>query len=313
MNYSLELKIIHITKCEYNYFLDRENIIGIALGYKVTNGFYTGMKCLKVFVRKKFPCARLNPSEVIPKFYNGILTDVIEIGPLTFQNLTYRIRPVEGGFSISSSNIPSSGSMCCLVTDGEYNYILSNNHVLANINTAPLGTSIIQPGLFDGGDPSKDVIATLDKFIPIKFKSLFKRPINFVDCAIGKAVDPSILSPTIHYVGLVKGTKNAVLGSHAKKVGRSSDLTYGTIIAISGTFKLNFKEGTAIFGDQIITNYMSQNGDSGAPLIDVNDYIIGMLMSGNETISVYNPINKVFESLNVKLPTSVINKFTTIN
>ena len=49
-------------------------------------------------------------------------------------------------------------------------YVLSNNHVLAGVNTASIGDPIIQPGDVDGGDDPGDRIATLAEFQMIDFK-----------------------------------------------------------------------------------------------------------------------------------------------
>ena len=47
--------------------------------------------------------------------------------------------------------------------------ILSNNHVMANGNSAAKGDAIIQPGAADGATYPDDRIAVLERFIPIQF------------------------------------------------------------------------------------------------------------------------------------------------
>ncbi len=51
-------------------------------------------------------------------------------------------------------------------------FILSNNHVLANSNTAAIGDPILQPGSHDGGTLTNDHIADLADFIPISIAGL---------------------------------------------------------------------------------------------------------------------------------------------
>jgi hypothetical protein len=42
--------------------------------------------------------------------------------------------------------------------------MLSNNHILANVNIASPGDAILQPGSRDGGIVPADVVGTLHKF-----------------------------------------------------------------------------------------------------------------------------------------------------
>lgn len=50
---TLDEKIKYITQNEYNYFLNKSNVVGVGLGYKIKNGFNTFQKCLSVFVSNK--------------------------------------------------------------------------------------------------------------------------------------------------------------------------------------------------------------------------------------------------------------------
>ena len=55
------------------------------------------------------------------------------------------------------------------VTDGTNVYILSNNHVIAGINSANIGDPILQPGDADGGVDPADRIGTLAAYQTIDF------------------------------------------------------------------------------------------------------------------------------------------------
>jgi hypothetical protein len=46
-------------------------------------------------------------------------------------------------------------------------FILSNNHVMAGVNRAPIGRAIPQPGRLDGGVCPADTIARLKQWINI--------------------------------------------------------------------------------------------------------------------------------------------------
>src|SRR6185369_9726160 len=94
--------------------------------------------------------------------------------------LQERRRPLVIGCSIGHFKI-TAGTLGCFVRDrstGEI-LILSNNHVLANENSAIAGDAIIQPGDFDGGKKSTDTIGKLRSFVRLK-----KTGKNLVDCAV---------------------------------------------------------------------------------------------------------------------------------
>ncbi|NOG48388.1 MAG: hypothetical protein HND48_02260 [Chloroflexi bacterium] len=47
--------------------------------------------------------------------------------------------------------------------------LLSNNHVFANSNDAQVGDSILQPGPADGGQNPGDAVATLERYVPLRY------------------------------------------------------------------------------------------------------------------------------------------------
>ncbi|KEH99928.1 hypothetical protein IRP63_15840 (plasmid) [Clostridium botulinum] len=301
-NYKTKDEIIsYICKCEYEYFFKKPYVVGIARGYKIKNGFITNKKCIKVFVSKKVPLSNLYEYQVIPKFFKCIETDVVESGEFNATEFTGKVRPVIGGYSIGVSNIRGVGSVGCLVTDGRYKYILSNNHILANINTVPIGTPIIQPGLDDGGKSSTDIVALLSKYIPLKTEGLITTPTNYTDCAIAKLINESIASPKIAIVGAPEVPMIPIINKEVKKVGRSTEMTTGRITDIDGTFHIRFDSKKAFFEEQIVTTHMSEEGDSGSILLYENNYVVGLSMANGKSHSIFNDIGKVLKALKVKI------------
>src|SRR5207244_1839694 len=69
--------------------------------------------------------------------------------------------------------------------------ILSNNHVLAQENLLPVGSSIFQPALLDGGDPKRDAVAQLTEFVELRADEA-----NEMDCAIARVLDPNTVRAT---------------------------------------------------------------------------------------------------------------------
>ncbi|MCD3195770.1 hypothetical protein G8S49_11455 [Clostridium botulinum C] len=299
----LKYNISNICNCEYKYFLRKANVVGICCGYKIKEGFYTNQLCIQVFVSKKIPKNQLNSYDMIPLIYKGIPTDVKETGHFKACYLIERKRPVLGGYSISTSmNDQISGTAGCVVTNGVNKFILGTNHVLANSNVLPIKTPIIQPAyIYDGYTP-RDTIASLYKYIPLRFIKGEEHPLNLTDCALGLLTKSDIMSDKIAFIGKLRSVKSPKLGGHVKKVGAISELTEGTITGISGSILVSYLDGRrALFMDQILTTRMSGNGDSGSILVDNNNCAIGLLISSNSNISIFNRLSTVLEQLDVKL------------
>ncbi len=152
--------------------LKRANVVGVAIGNKGDKTSPEGERAVVVLVERKLPLAALAASDIVPPTIDGVRTDVYEVGYLrAFQTPRDRFRPtVPSGVSIGHYQI-TAGTLGTIVTDrntGE-KLILSNNHVLANSNDAQQGDAILQPGPADGGQNPGDRVATLERFVRIRF------------------------------------------------------------------------------------------------------------------------------------------------
>ncbi|AYF55363.1 hypothetical protein DFH04_11585 (plasmid) [Clostridium novyi] len=301
--FSLEEKIFHIARYKYNYFLNKSNVVGVGLGYKIKNGFNTFQKCLSVFVTNKLPLCDIYSNDIVPSYYYGIPTDVINTGAFHLQKLTKKIRPVPGGYDIGPALIVEGGTLGCIVTDGKYYHTLTCNHTLTAQESVTITYPITQPSCVYGGNYPEDIIAKISKFIPIKYSTSTDEYINYVDCAMAKITKRSQISTKINFLGRIKGMAKASLGLNVQKVGANTELTNGTIRSVGATVEFDEPQGKLIFVDQIVTNKMSADGDSGAILFDKNIQAIGMLMGGGSTKSVFNNIENVLNALSVKLVT----------
>jgi hypothetical protein len=109
--------------------------------------------------------------------------------------------------------------------------------------------------------------------------------------------------------GAVAGVRRRALvpGDPVHKVGRTTGLTFGTVLAVHATVAVDYSwiglpEGTAWYREQIVTSPMSAYGDSGALLLDAAGLAAGLLFGGSLTCTLFNPINAVLEILGVALP-----------
>ncbi|MFN8448941.1 MAG: hypothetical protein U0521_10190 [Anaerolineae bacterium] len=358
--------------------LQKANVVGVAVGFKESKGEKTGELSVVVLVEQKKPLAALSAEDVIPPELDGMRTDVYEVGYLRaqqVQNPKERFRPIiPAGVSIGHYKI-TAGTYGALVTDkttGE-RFVLSNNHVLANSNDALVGDAILQPGAIDGGQNPADLVATLERFIRIRFTNetvdqpptptpgpgptpptnggttscdilesiiailnaaatLFgsqKRvttttmsaqgiamptptgtvsasaavPENQVDCALARPVNPAMFNEEIRQIGKVTGTKPATLGMRVRKYGRTTAYTEGNVTLLNATVNISYGTNkTARFVGQVVTEAMSQGGDSGSLIVDATENkAVGLLFAGSELATIFCPIENVLTQLNVTI------------
>ncbi len=140
------------------------NVVGVGIGEKVINGVPTGQLAVKVLVKEKKPESRVASEALVPQSLGGVTTDVEETGEIRATMFTARRRPAPCGVSVGNCLSVSAGTLGCLVTRNNQLFILSNNHVLALVNTSPLNAAIAQPGRIDGGVCPQDIIARLTQF-----------------------------------------------------------------------------------------------------------------------------------------------------
>ncbi|KEH99930.1 hypothetical protein IRP63_15850 (plasmid) [Clostridium botulinum] len=293
---TLEEKILYISKCEYQYFLNKRNVVGVGFGNKIKNGFDTGEKCITVFVTHKLPANEIPMKDLIPAIYKNIQTDVIECGIITPSSLTNKIRPIPGGYAISTPT-KLGGTLGCFATDESNTYLLTCNHVIAINGDIRLFTPILQPSFNFGGTAPKDAVANLSKYIKVN-----EGTENKVDCAIAQVTDLHNISKNIAIINKpLRGIVDAKIGMRVQKIGYITERTLGKITVIGSTFNLTMWGKSYKFVDQIWTTKMDDKGDSGSILIDQFMNAVGLLMSSSTKGTQYNPIKNVLSSLNIEL------------
>ncbi|MGB3258451.1 MAG: trypsin-like peptidase domain-containing protein [Ornithinimicrobium sp.] len=291
-----------------------DNVVGVGLGYKISNGVQTDTKSVMVLVTEKLPSSMLGTSQSLPKTVSKVPTDVVDVGhvfaggatameTLDAQSLAKRVRPVRPGYSVGHFKITAGtiGAGCYDISPvpgkpPRY-YILSNNHVLANSNQANIGDPIYQPGPIDGGTAA-DAVGRLSRFVPIKFDG----SCNAVDAAIAE-VPFDTLDRDIYWSGYpASAVKVAAVGQLVKKTGRTTHFTTGRVTAVNATINVNYGGGNvAKFCNQIVTTDMSAGGDSGSLVLDLENNPVGLLFAGSSTATILNPIATVQLALKVRV------------
>ena len=301
------------------------NVVAVGIGYKTVGNVRTDELCVVVSVVKKLPLIQLPEEARVPRALGSVPTDVVETGMIfALQDPKEKMRPARPGVSIGHYQI-TAGTLGCLVQRGGQVFILSNNHVLANSNNAQPGDAILQPGPADGGT-SADQIGTLEQFVPVGFgisgcgcsplgllrrllgsaKPMINEPgNNTVDCAIARPLSADLVTPDILNIGIPTGAGTATLGTPVQKSGRTTGHTTDQITQIDVTVSVNYG-GTniAVFTKQLMAGAMSQGGDSGSAVLDMNRQVVGLLFAGSTSTTIMNPIQFVLDALQVQIVTA---------
>lgn len=280
------------------------DIQGVGFGLKtIDGGGVSSQEAVRIYVRNKQPRSAIPTEELIPASVNGIPTDVVVVG-----DIMARARPTRCGVSIGHAGV-TAGTLGCLVRVGKdkgVTYILSNNHVLANVNEAEVGDPILQPGPLDGGNPD-DPIAELYDFEPIRFAGH-----NHIDAAIARLLEPESVLPEITVIGRAEyPAMDHSLYQSVRKHGRTTAHTLGVVVDTDADIYVGFSgKRTAYFEDQIavsgVGGAFSAPGDSGSLVVDAQTRRpVGLLFAGGTSGTIdttfINPIRLVLDRFQAKV------------
>jgi len=131
-------------------------------------------------------------------------------------------------------------------------------------------------------------------------------PENTVDCALARPLDPEMFSDELLGIGVVNETTVPMLGMRVRKYGRTTRYTEGNITLLNATVNVAYSTlagtRTARFVGQVITEAMSQGGDSGALVVDAEENkAVGLLFAGSNPATIFTPIDLVLNALNIRL------------
>lgn len=318
-------KIEDISKNYYQYLMSLENVNGVGIGFKNINNINTFEPCIHVLVKNKVDSKYLTRNNIIPKYYMGIKTDVINGGNIVAlskedeyeyeeNEIPFKLRPLQSGCGISirvqEGEKISGGTLGCIVTrvkDGVKSYyILSNNHVLTDTNQYPIGTPIVQPVADTNID---NVVGYLSNFMPIRMIKDFNIPPkkNNIDAALAE-VSKYEVSNKIYDFGEIKGVSTPSLDLDVHKVGFTTGLTSGEITTMKATVIIHYENINqyALFQNQIIASDLeTERGDSGSALLNDKKEVIGLVCSSilEDDLTICNEIDLVLKALHVEIYT----------
>lgn len=228
------------------------------------------------------------------------------------------------GSSIHPVNCLGAGTFGALVRDADGKmYGLTNNHVSGACNCAAPGLPILCPGPIDANEDSISpfTIGRHTRLLPINegIPENIDISRNW-DAALFEIEDPSqICSRQGEHCDTPPTVAEPTGGMRVEKVGRTTGLTYGTVIGVSGSplpVGYNIKEygvsKTVFFEEAMIVQGdngapFSKGGDSGSLVMgydaDGNRHAVGLVFAGNEArgLSFILPLPTILNQLEVEL------------
>ena len=297
------------------------NLVGVGIGEKLSGGKHTGIMAVKFLVRIKYPDNQIPEGDRLPTQVNGHPVDVEQVGtfrrfapsaatapaPIQMPNPRTKIRPAQPGCSIGfqdpNNQFIMAGTFGALVSKGQKRFILSNNHVLADENNLPLGSSIFQPGFLDAGNPpNNDPIAKLTKFIPLTTGVM-----NKVDCAIAQLNANNLATNAVLFIGPPTGKTAGQIDMIVHKFGRTTGFTVGRVTSVETDVSVQYEVGVVSFQNQMIIEGLNAHpfsaaGDSGSLILERStNKAVGLLFAGSSSHTIANHIDQVLTALKVKL------------
>ena len=315
-----ELSIKRAKASAEGKLLKMKGVVGVGVGRKITKGEKTQEMCIRVYVEKKLPKARVAKKDMVPAEIDGYKTDVVErkfvlherrvkLADMRPQVDAGTYDPLTGGISIGPCrNIDGFvfvGTLGCVVRDRATGdpMLLSNFHVMAVDNSWSAGDTMAQPALaFDGGSCPADVVGELQRAVLG----------GEVDCAVS-SITARGHNCRITEIGAIRGTADAVEDEPVRKRGRTTELTHGFVddidltvtVPYDGIGNVTLVHQIGIEVDASKSAEFGMSGDSGSVVVNADNEVIGLYFAGTDdgSYGVANPIQSVLDALNVDMCT----------
>lgn len=299
------------------------NVHAVGVGRKIVEGTVTETAAVRLYVAQKIAPSLLPPRDRLPQTIDGIPTDVIEaapafltaVAPTCTTNRRRAQRPLVAGISAAHVDVTAGtiAYFCRSLRHGDDPtrvYVLSNNHVFAQVNQGRSGDDLYQPGPLDDA-ADDDHFAALQRFTPI---TLGGTTPNQVDAAIGLLLPGVAFHAEVCHIGRITGTGRAVEEMQVCKHGRTTGFTEGKVTdelydALVG-MDHNDPSVVALFENQMRLEVtppytaIGLGGDSGSLVVNrAQAEAVGLYFAGppDGSYGVANHIADVLAALQIEL------------
>lgn len=218
----------------------------------------------------------------VPQSVEGVPVEIdysspvrnIAAAPATFTQPAPSHRPAMPGMSTANIDLDGQGTLGPLMigSDGHY-WLTSNWHVWVEGEdaTAAEGDRIAVPATVD----SRYVAAELRGWDHDTTDSAFAEPVV------------SDISAQIRGIGHPNGSHDPEVGEQIQMSGSTSGVVAGEVTA---TNVIVSNDGDTYY-DQVRTTRVSQQGDSGAPVVGDNTEVVGVTYGQTDNATYHNPIS----------------------
>jgi hypothetical protein len=228
-------------------------IVGVGFGIKRRNGRILARNCLRIYVRHKVKDRRdLDHRVWVPPSIRGIRTDVIELPRVVAHCQCGDSIGVNGG---------GIGTLACVVKKNGALFVLSNNHVIANLNQGQENDPIFVPAPAQGGN----VIAALAPYPQVAMGGV---P-NPYDVALGAIADGTVIDPTMNVIGPLNLPAVAPATVAVTKFGASTQQTFGKVDGLNEDINVMYNDDPTLIAH--FTGQIAILGDGGAPFSEAGD------------------------------------------
>jgi len=195
--------------------------------------------------------------------------NIVPSDPFHLQSENFVKPGIETTVKNSSVKRGTIGAIVTLKDYPEDFFILSNWHVIMQST----------------GDLNNIIVNEHDQEIAKLHWGIYN---DYYDIALAKITNPKLVISE-HEVSPIKSLDELKIGQYVKKEGNTTGINKNTIYSKNAYVKVG-RGFNKIFKNQILTNKISQSGDSGSLLIDDNSNdIIGLVFAGdNKNLSICN-------------------------
>jgi hypothetical protein len=181
------------------------------------------------------------------------------------------------GASIGPAAGQNAGTLCCFVKNAAgTRYLLTSKY-----NVDEVGTKVVSPATIDAAKSMQ--VGTVTKIID---------QIALVE------LPPEFEARNAPIGGLAESVP---LGATVTVVGRTSRGAAGKVTDINASITIQTKHEPNYLQDVIFTKRMTSAGDGGAPVLDEDKKLVGIVVAGSIERTVVLPLTKIFREQSLTL------------